>query len=284
MRPNIPQFCVTTDGSEFAIASPNMRDVLKIDEYRTRPRPDLLKNCQSLNTTFVPVSFWVQALRSGEITINVWDVPEYVEPEAPSRFPADMDLSRWDGFIEACIPDLVNRYARIRENATVECTCFVTAVQLSVSPENLSYQYPKPLNIPFENLTEQERLAYSDLNFNCTDRTGNTDKDFDRLIAKLVAARSSETSVPQEELIVGQYSGISGYVNTNGPLEVLAIDRSSRAKNLKVGHFILQVEWQEVRNLKQLQEQIEAALARGKTSIRLSMQGDGGYYAQILEF
>lgn len=198
--------------------------------------------------------------------------------------PENVEMARWEGFIDACIPIAIDQYARPTEDAMFECTCYAAAADLAVNDAYLTYQYGAQFNVELEDLPKEQSARYSSLRLTCTDRSMRTSPEFESVVTALTAPRIAAFLEPTEDLTVGEFMGLTAHENGNGPLKIISISAGSPMSHLRVGDIVTRVEWNEVRNLSQFRAAIEAAKAQGASSVRLSMRRGQGFFRQELNF
>ncbi|MDJ1008006.1 MAG: hypothetical protein QNJ13_09305 [Paracoccaceae bacterium] len=206
---------------------------------------------------------------------------DYVPPPIEVE---NVDIAAWEGYIDACIPVLTGQYGRSTEGAMFECTCFAAAADLSVEKAYLNYQYGEVFNGAFDDIPAEQRERYSSLQLTCRDRSMRTNPEFDSVVTTLTAPRIAAFLEPTEEIVLAEYLGLTANLNGNGPLKIISIAPGSPLAHLKVGDIIMDVQFNEVRNLTQFHEELEAARATGRSSVILSMRSSRGYYSQEFNF
>lgn len=194
----------------------------------------------------------------------------------------NVNIAAWEGYIDTCVPVLVDRYARSTEGAIFECTCFAAAADLAVEDRYLKYEHGASFNIDYDALPTEQKDRYSSLRRTCTDRYMRTNREFDSVVSKLAAPRIAAFLEPTEDIVLAEYLGLKANYNGRGPLKIISITSATPLNYAKVGEIIRSVDGKEVRNLSELHTEIEAARAAGKTSVSLSMKSNRGYYLQEL--
>lgn len=273
--PTVTEVCVTKDGSDFS------RGILS--------QRDLSRTCPQAPSAQVPVSLMLNpGFSDANITLNVRSVPATL-PDPDFAPPPELtaDLSKWEGYIEQCVPDLISRYAHSQSTALFTCTCYATAAELSVAPERHSYAYPSVLNVDYDTLPEQEQTELKGLNITCHSRYLKTDPEFEELVVKkiaLIESKMKKDSAPPE---LGVYLGMTANINSDGPLKLQSVDANSAAYKtgwLRDGDIIYRADNAPVKNLTELSERVNAAIERGQRSISLSVERPGSFFNTTLEF
>lgn len=249
-------------------------------------------SCADGADSIVPISFKINVgiFTDIALTINIDAVPglgqgEDPNPPEPKLSAAQINLSAWTPYIQQCIPDLIDRYARTEKNAVWECTCYATMYELSVVPERHSYSYPGGVSMEFDSLPIAERDSIRDYIHTCR-RLPNYDKDFEAVVTTLMAPYMPKPDDPAT-LQYGEYLGMTGPMNGRGPLTIRSVEPNSVAANsrLKPGDIIHRVHPHDrVTNLTDLSATINAKLQQNKTEIILSIERSGGYSLIYLNF
>lgn len=270
--PGLSNVCVTKDDSDFSRGLLSGRDVAT--------------TCPKGQVEFIPISFFLQAGYSDtDVRLNVTQVPSTPRPQKPKVVIPDM--SKWEGYVESCINDAINKFARTRERAIEECVCYAAATETSVAPSRHAYSYPEQINVPYETLPAEEQQLLKTRVSSCRDRDFRTQEDFQKIVTTLIAQRPKPRELPAEALQRGQMLGMTAYINAAvGPLELFDVQAGSHAETayLKTGDVILSANNKEVVNLTELAEHINAAAARGQTTVSLSVKRAGGYFLTELGF